>query len=132
MGRRSPGDGSFYQRKDGLWVARLNGQYRYSKDKTTAKAKLLKLLTDTEEVKPENITVATLMDRWLEYAAPNLKPGTIKRYREAIKIYKTEPRKHQTPQARRSHRPRNVHEVRAITGYREPTAVLIKIDPVAY
>src|SRR5215211_6832801 len=87
MKRRSPGDGSLYQRKDGLWVAQLNGRYRYSKDKATAKAKLLELLTDTEEVKPENITVATLMNSWLEYAAPNLKPATIKRYGEASKIY---------------------------------------------
>jgi site-specific recombinase XerD len=31
--------------------------------------------------------VATLMDRRLEHAKPNLKPGTIQRYREAIKIY---------------------------------------------
>jgi hypothetical protein len=27
------------------------------------------------------------MDRRLEHAKPNLKPGTIQRYREAIKIY---------------------------------------------
>jgi integrase len=86
--RRSAGDGSLYFREDKqLWVAQYNGVYRYSKDKDKAKQKLRELLRASESVKPENITAATLLDQWLEYASPNLKPGTIKRYREAIKIY---------------------------------------------
>src|SRR5215217_2041372 len=88
MGRRHSGDGSIYKRKsDGLYVAQYKGKYRYSKDKATAKAKLLKLMTEAEESKPETITTAAFMDRWLTFAEQNLKPATVKRYREAIKIY---------------------------------------------
>jgi integrase len=88
MGRRSRGDGSIYKRKsDGLYVAQYKGKYRYSKDKATAKARLLKLMTSAEESKPETSTTAAFMDRWLTFAEQNLKPATIKRYREAIEIY---------------------------------------------
>jgi len=58
MTRRSRDTGSIYQLKDGLYVAQYGGQYRYSKDKATAGAKLRELLASAEEVKPENITVA--------------------------------------------------------------------------
>ena len=85
--RRSKGEGSVYQRKDGKWCAQLNGQYKYCTTEDDAKAKLYQMLAGVEESKPQNITVATLMDRWFEYQAPNLKPSTIKRYREAIGIY---------------------------------------------
>jgi integrase len=88
MARRSPGDGSLYQRKtDGLWVAQYQGEYRYSKDKATAKSKLRKLMTEAEEVRPKNITVGKYIDQWFEYAKPNLKPSTVKRYREAIEVH---------------------------------------------
>ncbi len=85
--RRAKGEGSVYQRKDGKWCAQLNGQYKYSTTEDGAKAKLYQMLAGVEECKPQNITVATLMDRWFEYQEPNLKPSTIKRYREAIQIY---------------------------------------------
>jgi site-specific recombinase XerC len=87
MARRSPGDESLYQRKDGLWVAQHNGQYRYSKDKEKARAKLHKLLTEAEEVKPQNITLGKYLDQWFDFAKPNLKPSTVKRYREAIEVH---------------------------------------------
>jgi integrase len=87
MVRRSPGDGSLYQRKDGLWVAQYQGEYRYSKDKATAKSKLRKLMTEADEVKPKNITVGKYIDQWFEFAKPNLKPSTIKRYNEAIEVH---------------------------------------------
>ena len=84
MGRRNAGDGSLYFRRDkGLWVAQHNGVYRYSKDKD----KLLELLNNAHESKPENITVATLLDQWLEYASPNLKFATVKRYRDVIRLH---------------------------------------------
>jgi site-specific recombinase XerD len=88
MRRRSPGEGSVYKRKkDGLRVAQFRGKYRYAKDKETAQSKLLELMTEAEEVKPQNMTVGTFMDQWFDFAKPNLKPSTIKRYREAIEIY---------------------------------------------
>ena len=88
MTRRSAGDGSLYCRADkGLWVAQHQGVYRYSKDEDKASEKLDKLLCKADAAKPENITVSTLSDQWLEYATPNFKPATIKRYKEAIRIY---------------------------------------------
>jgi len=88
MTRRNAGDGSLYFREDKqLWVAQYNGVYRYSKDKDRAKQKLRELLSTAHDSKPENITVSTLLDQWLEHAAPNLKSATIKRYREAIRIH---------------------------------------------
>ena len=88
MKRRNAGDGSLYFRADKqLWVAQYNGVYRYSKDKDKAKDTLGELLSTAHASKPENITVSTLLDQWLEYASPNLKSATIKRNREAIKIH---------------------------------------------
>ena len=87
MARRMRGEGSVYERKDGYWVAQYRGQYRYAKTKKEAKRKLLELLKAGEVHKPHRITVALFMDRWIEYAQQNLKPATIKRYREAVEIY---------------------------------------------
>src|SRR5918994_4840376 len=88
MSRRGAGDGSLYYRADkGLWVAQHQGVYRYSKDEDKAHAKLDELLSKADAAKPVNITVSTLLDQWLSLASPNLKPGSIKRYREVIRIY---------------------------------------------
>jgi integrase len=87
MARRSPGDGCLYQRKDRLWVAQYQGKYRYSKDKATAKSTLRTLMTEAEASLPENITVGKYIGQWFDYAKPNLKPTTIKRYSEAIEIH---------------------------------------------
>jgi integrase len=84
MGRRARGEGSVYQRKEGSWVAQLNGIYRYARDEETAKQKLYKLLAGAEEAKPENITVAKHFDDYLKHIQTNLKPRTVKRYRKAI------------------------------------------------
>ncbi len=80
MARRARGEGSVYQRKDGSWVAQLNGIYRYARDEQTAKQKLYKLLARAEESKPQNITVANHLDDYLKHAQANLKPRTVKRY----------------------------------------------------
>ncbi len=87
MARRSPGAESLYQRKDGLWVAQYQGKYRYSKGNATAKSKLRTLMTEAEASLPENITVGKYISQWFEYAKPNLKPSTIKRYSEAISVH---------------------------------------------
>ncbi len=88
MGRRSAGDGSLYYRADkGLWVAQHQGVYRSSKDEDKAREKLDKLLSKAEAAKPNNITVSTLLDQWLAFTSPNLKPSSVKRYKEVIRIY---------------------------------------------
>jgi integrase len=87
MGRRGRGDGSVYQRKDGSWVAQFQGKYRYGQTEDAAKQKLYKMLTGAEESKPKTITVAKLLDEYITAATPNLKPRTVKRYREAINLH---------------------------------------------
>src|SRR5215212_4845042 len=88
MARRMKGAGSVYERKDGYWVAQYKGQYRYAKTEREAKKKLLELIKADETRKPDSkTTVAAFMDRWLTFAEQNLKPATVKRYREAIEIY---------------------------------------------
>jgi site-specific recombinase XerD len=88
MTRRIRGEGSVYQRKDGYWVAQYKGRYCYAKTKKEAKKKLLKLIKAGETHQPaSHISVAVFMDRWLTFAEQNLKPATIKRFTEAIKIY---------------------------------------------
>lgn len=56
MGCRGAGEGSVYQRKDGGWVAQYKGRYRYAKDKDAAKAKLYKMLTETEDASRMRLT----------------------------------------------------------------------------
>ncbi len=87
MGRRGAGEGSVYRRKDGGWVAQYKGRCRYAKDKDTAKAKLYKMLTETEEVQPANITVGKTLDDYLDAAKANLKPRTVTRYSVAIEVH---------------------------------------------
>jgi integrase len=88
MTRRIRGEGSVYQRKDGYYVAQYKGQYRYAKTKKDAKKKLLELIKAGEARKPDSkTTVSAFMDRWITFAEQNLKPATVKRYREAIQIH---------------------------------------------
>jgi hypothetical protein len=88
MTRRSAGDGSLYYRADkDLWVAQHQGVYRSSKDKDKAQEKLDELLSNAGAVKPNNITVSTLLDQWLDFATPNLKPASVKKYEEIVRIY---------------------------------------------
>ena len=87
MGRRGRGDGSVYQRKDGSWVAQFQGKYRYAQTEDAAKQKLYKMLTNTEESKPKTITVSKHLDEYIQHTSINLKPRTVKRYREAIEVH---------------------------------------------
>lgn len=84
MGRRAKGEGSVYQRRDGSWVAQFNGTYRYAHTEQAAKQKLYAMLAGAEAARPENISVAKHLDDYLQHAQTNLKPRTVKRYREAI------------------------------------------------
>ena len=85
--RRDKGLGSLYRRKDGLWVAQYKGQYRYSKDKATAKHKLTQMLQQPDLARPSNITVGSALDQYLEASKPNLKPRTVNRYSSACRVH---------------------------------------------
>jgi integrase len=87
MGRRSAGEGSIYQRKDRSWVAQYKGKYKYAKTKNLAQQKLLELRTQTEAVKPKNITIEKHLDKYIEVVKTHLKPRTVKRYGQAIEAH---------------------------------------------
>ncbi len=95
MPRRSPGEGSIIQLSNGRWQARLqvDGRRRavYGKTRTEAARKLHQLkqqATDTGALPdPGTRTVDQLLDRWLETAAPTLKPRTLESYRQTTRLY---------------------------------------------
>jgi integrase len=97
MGRRTKGDGSLFQRKDGMWVGRVelppkDGKRRYkyvsSMDWAKCTAKLKKVRTDVDEGRiavTGSTTVERWMKRWIEdIHAPRLRPNTLLDYRAII------------------------------------------------
>lgn len=92
--RRSPGDGTLFKRKDGLWVAgfTVEGQ-RY---RTTAKSRneaLLKrreLRTQVEagiRVKGGKAKLSTWLDSWLEIHRPKVDPETWRSYETSVRLH---------------------------------------------
>lgn len=100
-GRRTHGDGSLYQRADGMWVASLdlgydaNGKRRRwvgkSRDRMTAMQKLRearKELDSTGTVGGKSMTVAQWLDQWLEtIAKPRIRPRTVAEYERCIRVH---------------------------------------------
>lgn len=96
--RRTKGDGSLFQRKDGYWIGRVelpigpDGKRRHrsvcSKDRNTAIAKLKKLRTDVDEGRiavTGNTTVEKWLNRWLtDIHAPRIRPTTLRDYQTSI------------------------------------------------
>jgi integrase len=82
--RRSKGEGTIYQRPDGLWVAQITlpeGKRRtkYSKDQKSAREWLLlkrKELSDGTITDPTKITVSEFLDKWYETVKPKLRTST--------------------------------------------------------
>jgi integrase len=82
--RRSKGEGTIYQRPDGLWVAQITlpeGKRRtkYSRDQKTAREWLLlkrKELSDGTLTDPTKITVNKFIDKWFEVVKPRLRIST--------------------------------------------------------
>ena len=93
--RRSPGEGSISQRKDGRWQASLqiNGQRTtvYGKTRREAADKL-RVLQSQAPARDVNLTLNRytlddLLDAWLEIKAPSLKPRTLADYGETCERY---------------------------------------------
>ena len=88
--RRGRGEGSIYQRADGLWVASASAGYNakgkrdrktaYGKTKREAQAKLRTLLDDTSDGNVERLTVAQHITRWLGSKKVKVAPTTHRRY----------------------------------------------------
>lgn len=93
--RRGKGEGSISQRADGLWVARIdmghnaNGKRLrkvvYGKTKTACAKKLTRLQSqklDGTYVESGNLTVAELLDKWIDSSScQKLSGNTLARYR---------------------------------------------------
>lgn len=92
MAKRSNGEGSLTQRKDGRWQGSIQVDGKrtcvYGKTRREAYLKLQRLrvclLPGVPIPNAPRITVNQLLDRWLEAIAPNLKPATIAQYRTVI------------------------------------------------
>jgi integrase len=88
MSKRSHGDGTFFQRKDGRWQGSLqvDGKRRtvYGKSEREVRAKLRELQRDVENTGglpgSGHHTLNELLDAWVANA-PNLKPSTIAKNR---------------------------------------------------
>jgi len=95
MARRSRGEGSLHQRKDGRWQAALqvDGVRRtvYGRTRQEAARKLADLQRQAMAAgalpQPGTKTLADLVGHWLETAAPNLKPRTLADYRQTFRLY---------------------------------------------
>lgn len=94
MARRSNGEGTIIQRKDGRWQAsiRLNDTRHtvYGKTEREARGKLRKILSQIDKAgmlaKPGQRTMNDLVDAWLS-SASNLKPSTVTQYRFFFDTY---------------------------------------------
>src|SRR5919204_7035787 len=89
VAKRAHGEGTLYQRADGLWVAQLRlptGERRtlYSKKKSVVQAKLRELRRAAEDgalpAADRRITVAQYLDRWLEAIKSSVRPSTYVSY----------------------------------------------------
>lgn len=94
MARRSPGEGSIYQRADGRWVASLSLEGRrrtvYGATRKEAAGKLAALKRQAGAgtlPTPGRRTVADLVAAWLEAVSPRLKPRTVHDYRQEMELH---------------------------------------------
>jgi integrase len=98
--RRANGEGSVWQRKDGRWAfagyaLTTGGMYKrvqgYGRDQADARAKLNRLLADSDRGVPvasENWTVAEYLDYWLEHVVrAERRPKTVQGYEGVIRRY---------------------------------------------
>jgi integrase len=101
VGRRSPGDGSVYQRKDNSWCAQyrvetLTGRktkYLYAKSEKEAKKRLRGALAEVARhgggVVPDagSLKVAGYLDRWYEAHSRTVRYSTARRYEHNIRLH---------------------------------------------
>ncbi|MBI4496343.1 MAG: site-specific integrase [Chloroflexi bacterium] len=94
-GRRSDGEGSVTQRKNGLWQASLmvNGhrQFAYGKTREDVAGKLRKLQGVAEQngqlPHPGRLTVGDYLHQWLEQAEPRLRAKTAVDYEILVRLH---------------------------------------------
>lgn len=99
--RRGRGEGSIFQRADGLWVGSVQVGYAggrrhrkviYGKTRKEVQGKMLQVLRGQEEQTlaraPERLTVGAFLARWLDTgASQRVRPTTLESYREIIRLH---------------------------------------------
>jgi len=95
--RRGRGEGSIFQRADGVWVASASGGYRangrrvrktaYGKTKREAQDKLRKLLDTATTEDINRLTVAQVVDEWLTAKKRTVAPTTYRSYSDTAATY---------------------------------------------
>lgn len=92
--KRGQGDGSIYQRKDGLWVAAVTLQgrklYKYTKTQKEARdwLKATKAQMDAGlTFAGSQVHVAEFMEYWLSTASTTIRPKTLKQYQQIAHDY---------------------------------------------
>lgn len=92
--RRSPGDGTVFQRTDGLWVAgfTIDGQrYRTTaKSRTEAQRKRRQLQNEVAQglrVKGGKAKLSTWLDSWLDIHKPKVDPETWRSYETSVRLH---------------------------------------------
>ena len=93
--KRANGEGSIYQRADGLWVAAITGvdgrrQRFYARTRAEVGRRLTEALQrrDLGEIGPAGQdTVAAWLETWLATVKPTLRPRTWIRYRELCRVH---------------------------------------------
>jgi integrase len=90
--RRTKGEGSVYQRKDGRFIGEYSdafGKRRYvsGKNKTEVKAKIKTKLKEKEEgIVPANTKFGTYLAQWLESTKGTVGPRTYQRAEETVRL----------------------------------------------
>lgn len=92
--RRSPGDGTVFKRKDGLWVAGFTHegkQYRATaklRNEALAKRREMKKQLDAGvKLGTGRGKTGDWLDRWLEIHKPNVDPETFRSYATTVRLY---------------------------------------------
>lgn len=98
--KRGQGEGSIYQRADGVWVASVslgteNGKRKrrvvYGRTKTEAKQKLQALLAELQTKgalpDPTKLTLGEYLDQWAASAASTVRASTMESYLRPIRLH---------------------------------------------
>ena len=94
MKRRANGEGSIYQRKNGLWVGQVffdgTKKYKYSKKQSEVKKWLLvqrEAIRDGVFVKDESMRFGDFLDAFAKDATASLRPASVQYYNWAIPMH---------------------------------------------
>jgi integrase len=93
--RRARGEGTIYQRPDGLWAAQitlLDGKRKtkYGKTQREVKEWLLekrKELAGGLLIDDKNVTAGEFLDKWLDIVSPRLRPATLATHETIIRVH---------------------------------------------